>query len=45
MSHKYKWNFFLMDKLKLKLYTVAVYNLSMCIKEDNHGPKHFKGDN
>ena len=28
----------------MKLYTVAVYNLIICIKEDNHGPKYFKGD-
>ena len=29
----------------MKLYTVAVYNLRMCMKEDNHGTKLFKGDN
>jgi len=32
----------------MKLCTVAVYNLRMCIKKDNYinaGPKYFKGDN
>jgi len=28
----------------MKLYTVAVYNLRMCIKEDNSSPKNIKGD-
>jgi len=32
--------------LVIQLYTVAaVYNLSVCMKGDNHAPKHFKGDN
>jgi len=29
----------------MKLYTVEVYNLRMCMKEDNPGPKKFKGGN
>jgi len=29
----------------MKLYTVAVYDLKMSIKEGNSGPKYFKGDN
>ena len=40
-----KGNFSLMDKLMLmKLYRVVFYNLRMCMKEDNLGPKYFKGD-
>jgi len=27
------------------LYTVVEYGLEMNIKEDNPGPKYFKGDN
>jgi len=29
----------------MKLYTVAVYNLGMCIKEGIPGPTYFNGDN
>jgi len=29
----------------MKLYTVAVYNLRICMKEENFGGKYFKGDN
>jgi len=29
----------------LKLYTVVVYHLRMCMKEDNPGPTNIKGDN
>ena len=29
----------------MKLYTVEVYNLRMCMKGDNPGPKKFKGGN
>jgi len=28
----------------MKLYAVAVYNLILCMKEDNHGLKYRKGD-
>ena len=28
----------------MKLYTVAVYVMMMCMKEDNPGPKYLKGD-
>ena len=31
------------DSILMKLYTVAVYNLRTCMKEDNPGPKYFKG--
>ena len=31
------------DSILMKLYTVAVYNLRMRMKEDNSGPKYFKG--
>ena len=40
-----KCSFFLMDKqILMKLYTVAVYDLRMCMKERNHGQNYFKGD-
>jgi len=29
----------------MKLYTVAVYDLKVYMKEDNHDPNYFKGDN
>jgi len=29
----------------MKLHTVLVYNLRMGMKEDNPGPRYFKGDN
>ena len=29
----------------MKLYTVAVYNLRICMKEDNPSQNYFKGDN
>ena len=29
----------------MKLYWDAVYNLKMCIKDDNLGQNGFKGDN
>jgi len=36
----------LMDELILmKLYTVAVKDLRMCMKGDNPGSNYFKGDN
>ena len=42
----YKRISFLTDKQKLiKLFTVAVYNLRMWMKEDNPGLNDFKGDN
>jgi len=28
----------------MKHYTVAVYNLRICMKEDNRGLKYFKGE-
>ena len=28
----------------MKLYTVVVNNLRMCMKEDNPGPTNIKGD-
>ena len=31
--------------LYFKLYTVAVYSLTICMKEDNPGAKYFKGEN
>jgi len=31
------------EPILMKLYTIAVYH--MCMKEDNPGLKHFKGDN
>jgi len=38
-----KCNSSLMDEpILMKLYTIAVYH--MCMKEDNPGLKHFKGD-
>ena len=30
------------ESILMKLYTVAVYNLRMCMKEDNPGPYYFK---
>ena len=35
----------LTDKVLMKLYTIVVYNLRMCMRKDNPGPKYFKGDN
>ena len=32
-------------QMLMKVYTVAVYDLRMCKKEDNPGPNYFKGDN
>ena len=29
----------------MKPYKVAVFNLRMCMKEENRGLKYFKGDN
>ena len=29
----------------MNLYTVVVYSLRICIKEDNPGPKYIKRDN
>jgi len=29
----------------MKLYTVVVYDMRMCMKRDNPGWKSFKGDN
>ena len=41
-----KCNSALTDKpILLKLYTVAVFNLRMCLKEDNPCLDFFKGDN
>jgi len=40
-----KRNSFLTHELILiKLYTVVVFNLRMCIKKNNPGWKYFKGD-
>ena len=45
VSYACKRNSYLTDEpILMKLDTVAVYNLIICIKEDNHGPKYFKGD-
>jgi len=33
------------ELILVKLYTVAVCELRMCMKEDNPGPNYFKGDN
>jgi len=33
------------DSILMKLYTFAVYNLRMCMKESNPGQKNIKGDN
>jgi len=32
------------EPIQMKLYTVAVYDLRMCMKEDNPSPKYFKQD-
>jgi len=32
------------EPILMKLYTVVVYNLRMCIKEDNSSLKKIKGD-
>jgi len=32
------------ELILMKLYTVVVYNLRMCIKEDNSSLKKIKGD-
>jgi len=41
-----KHNSLIEDELILmKLYIVVVYNLRMCIKEENPGSKCIKGDN
>jgi len=29
----------------MKVYTVAVYNLGMCLNKDNPGKNYLKGDN
>jgi len=29
----------------MKLFTVAVHDLKMCMKGDDPGPNYFKGDN
>jgi len=43
MSHKH--NSSLTDELILrKIYTIAIYDLMMCIKKENPGPKYFKGN-
>jgi len=33
------------EPIQMKLYTVAVYNLRMCMEEVNPGLKYIKGDN
>ena len=33
------------EPILMKLYTVTVYNLRMCVKEENPCPKYFKWDN
>ena len=45
--HMYcKLNFSLMNEpILMKLYTVVVYHLRMCIKEDKSGLNNVKGDN
>ena len=36
----------LTDKqILMRLYTVTVYNLTVCMMQDNPGSKHLKGDN
>ena len=37
--------YFLDELILMKLNTVAVYNLRMCMKEDDLGPTNIKGDN
>jgi len=32
------------EPILIKLYTVAVYDLRMCLKEDNCSLKYVKGD-
>ena len=31
--------------VRIKLYTVAVYKLILCMKEENIGPNYFNEDN
>ena len=33
------------ESILMNFYTNAVYNLTLCMKEDNPGLKHLKGDN
>ena len=33
------------ELMLMKLNAVVVYQSSMCIKEDNSGPRNIKGDN
>jgi len=33
------------EPIQMNLCTVAVYNLRICMKEDNPGLNYFKGDN
>jgi len=33
------------ELILIKLYTVALYGLGICMKEDNPGLKNIKGDN
>ena len=33
------------EPILMKIYTVAVYNLRMCMEEVNPGMKYIKGDN
>ena len=41
-----KRNSSLLDQLMLiNLYSASVYDLRMCMKEDNSGPNYLKGDN
>ena len=32
------------ELILLKLYTLAVYDLRMCLEEEDPGPKYFKED-
>ena len=40
-----KCNSLIDEPILLKLYTVAVYNLGMCMIEDKPSTNYFKGDN
>ena len=33
------------QQIHIKLYTVAIFDLRLCLQKDNLGTKYFKGDN
>ena len=33
------------QQIPIKLYTVAIFDLRLCLQKDNLGTKYFKGDN